>query len=106
MSFILLSVNYFHRYLDMEPDSHAREKVVTWKMSNLTCDEFFERLEQLLQSDIRNSFNEIRKILNLAKKKVLKEIAFHILERDKYHFHEEWFQWYHYILDIIDQGLK
>ena len=72
------------------------------KTSNLTCDEFFERLEQLLQSDIRNSFNEIRKILNLAKKKVLKEIAFHILERDRYHFHEKRFQWYHYILDIID----
>ena len=57
------------------------------KTSNLTCDEFFERLEQLLQSDIRSSFNEIRKSLNLAKKKVLKEIAFHILERDRYHFH-------------------
>ena len=58
------------------------------KSSNLSCDEFFEHLEQLLQSNIRNSFNEIRKTLNSAKKKVLKEIAFHILERDKYVFHE------------------
>ena len=72
------------------------------KTSNLTCDEFFDHLEQLFQSNLQNSFNEIRKILNLAKKKVLKEIAFHILERDKYHFHEKRFQWYHYILDIID----
>ena len=72
------------------------------KTSNLTCDEFFEYLEHLFQSNIRNSFNEIRKTLNLAKKKVLKEIAFHILERDKYNFHEKRFQWYHYILDIID----
>ena len=62
----------------------------------------FDRLEHLFQCDITNSFNEIRKILNLAKKNVLKEIAFHILERDTFTFHENRFQWYHYILDIID----
>ena len=43
------------------------------------------------------------KLLNLAKKKVLKEIAFSILERTgTYSFFEERFQWYDYILDIID----
>ena len=70
--------------------------------SQISCDEFFAKLDQLFLTDIRNSFNEIRKILNLAKKKVLKEIAFHILERDKFTFYENRYQWYHYILDIID----
>lgn len=71
--------------------------------SQISCEEFFANLDQLLlQTNIRSSFNEIRKILNLAKKKVLKEIAFHILERDKFTFYENRYQWYHYILDIID----
>ena len=39
---------------------------------------------------------------NNTKKNVLKEIAFHILERDKFIFHENRYQWYHYISDIID----
>ena len=72
------------------------------KMSILSCQEFFDKLDHLLQHDLHNSFNEIRKMLNLAKKKVLKEIAFHILERDTFTFYENRFQWYHYILDIID----
>ena len=71
------------------------------KSSQLTCTEFFEKVEYLLANDILNSFNEIRKSLNLIKKNVLKEIAFHIMERDL-PFHEKYFQWYHYILDIID----
>ena len=50
-------------------------------------------------------FNEIRKLLNLTKKKVLKEIAFHIMERDTYNFYDNRFQWYHYISDIIDTKL-
>ena len=70
--------------------------------SQISCREFFENLDNLIHEDIHNSFNEIRKILNLAKKKVLKEIAFHILERDVFTFYENRFQWYHYILDIID----
>ena len=41
--------------------------------------------------------------MNNTKKKVLKDIAFYILERTKYNFHENRFQWYHYILDIIDK---
>ena len=44
--------------------------------------------------------------MNLAKKKVLKEIAFHILERSgTFPWFEERFQWYDYILDIIDTKL-
>ena len=73
--------------------------------SQISCEEFFNQLDHLLHNDIRNSFNEIRKILNLPKKKVLKEIAFHILERDTFTFYDNRFQWYHYILDIIDTKL-
>ena len=70
--------------------------------SILSCQDFFEKLDNLFSTNLRGSFNEIRKLLNLAKKKVLKEIAFHILERDSFDFYENRFQWYHYILDIID----
>ena len=70
--------------------------------SNLSCGEFFEILDNLILNDLHNSFNEIRKTLNLAKKKVLKEIAFQIMERDNFTFHENRFQIYEYILDIID----
>ena len=44
-------------------------------------------------------------MLNCAKKKVLKEIAFHIMERDTFIFLENRFQVYHYIMDIIDTKL-
>ena len=47
----------------------------------------------------------IRKILNLTKKKVLKEIAFQIMERDSLPLYETRFQIYHYILDVIDTKL-
>ena len=76
------------------------------KTSNLSCPDFFAHLTDLLQNDLHNSFNEIRKLLNLAKKKVLKEIAFHILERSgTFPWFEERYQWYDYILDIIDTKL-
>ena len=70
--------------------------------SNISCDEFFVLLDNLILNDLHNSFNEIRKTLNLAKKKVLKEIAFQIMERDNFKFYEKRFQIYEYILDIID----
>ena len=70
--------------------------------SQISCHEFFDKLDYLLHHDIHNSFNEIRTTLNVAKKKVLKEIAFHIMERDTFTFYESRYQWYHYILDIID----
>ena len=72
------------------------------KTSILSCQDFFDQLDTFFDHNLHNSFNEIRKILNLVKKKVLKEIAFHILERDTFNFYENRFQWYHYILDIID----
>ena len=70
--------------------------------SIVSCGEFFERLDTLIRTDLHNTFNEIRKMLNLAKKKVLKEIAFQIMERDNFTFHDNRFQIYEYILDIID----
>ena len=73
--------------------------------SIVSCQEFFDRLDHLLHHEIHSAFNEIRKILNLTKKKVMKEIAFHILERDTFTFYENRFQVYHYILDIIDTKL-
>ena len=75
--------------------------------SNISCEEFFEILGNLIQHDILNSFNEIRKTLNITKKKVLKEIAFHIMERDSdsFTFYQNRFQIYHYVLDIIDTKL-
>ena len=72
------------------------------KISAYSTEDFFEKLDNLLTTDLVNSFNEIRKILNNTKKKVLKEIAFYILERTRFTFHEKRFQWYHFILDIID----
>ena len=73
--------------------------------SNISFEEFFEKLDTLIRNDIHNSFNEIRKILNVIQKKVLKEIAFHIMECDSLPFYDIRFQVYHYILDIIDTKL-
>ena len=70
--------------------------------SNISCGEFFEMLDDLIINNLHNAFNEIRKILNLAKKKVLKEIAFQIMEKENFTFHENRFQIYEYVLDIID----
>ena len=75
------------------------------RVSNISSEEFFETLDNLIRNDIHNSFNEIRKILNLTKKKVLKEIAFQIMERDSLPLYETRFQIYHYILDVIDTKL-
>ena len=73
--------------------------------SILSCDEFFAHLEEILTSDIFHSFNRIRILLNRAKKKVLKNIAFYILNRTNYTFYPEREQWYLYILDTINTKL-
>ena len=46
------------------------------KISAFSCEDFFVKLEALFDTNISNSYNEIRKILNNTKKNVLKEIAF------------------------------
>ena len=70
--------------------------------SNISCGEFFQILDDLILNDLHKSFNEVRKMLNLIKKNVLKEIAFQIMERDNFTFHENRFQMYDYILDMIE----
>ena len=73
------------------------------KTSLISCVDFFQHLETLFTNNLKNSMNKIRKLLNKIKKKVLKEIAYNILERNEdYTFHENREQWYRYILDIID----
>ena len=76
------------------------------KISIVTSLDFFTLLNNLFSpNSIKTSFNQIRILLNQTKKKVLKEIAFHILERSAYVFYPEREQWYLYILDIIDTKL-
>ena len=54
--------------------------------SAVSCDDFFTNVHSLLLENRKSSFNCIRKLLNNTKKKVLKEIAFYIMERSKYDF--------------------
>ena len=76
------------------------------KTSILSCAEFFSTVTDLISNDLHNLFNEVRKLLNLVKKPVLKDIAFHIMERDDtFTFIEERAQCYEYILDIIETKL-
>ena len=67
-----------------------------------TSADFFSTFDSFFPSDIKNSFNNIRIILNSCKKKLLKEIAYNILERENFVYIESREQWYHYILDLIE----
>ena len=71
-------------------------------LDSTSTDEFFKSLDHILNNNLKQSFHQIRVILNNTKKRVLKDIAFHILNREHYIFHENREQWYIYILDIID----
>ena len=75
------------------------------RSSSSSCENFFALVEEVLINDITNSFHKIRCTLNSTKKKLLKEIAFNIMHRSNFDFHEAWEQWYLYILDIIDTKL-
>ena len=76
------------------------------KSSIISCRDFFNKLDHLFSTSLSSSFNQIRIILNKAKKRVLKEIAYTILQKsDDYTFYPEREQWYLYILDIIDTKL-
>jgi hypothetical protein len=67
--------------------------------------DFFTTFDSFFPSDIKNSFNNIRIILNCCKKKLLKEIAYNILERENFVYIDSREQWYHYILDVIETRL-
>ena len=75
------------------------------RFSAVSAKDFFDHLDHLLKTNVRNSFFEIRVILDRAKKKVLKEIAFHLMERDVFVYSERYEPWYVYISDIIDTKL-
>ena len=76
------------------------------KQSIISCGDFFNTLEDIFQNHLFNSFNQIRILLDKTKKKILKEIAFHILNRTSFNFRLEREQWYRYILDIKDTKLR
>ena len=68
----------------------------------LSTSDFFSQLDSFILSDITKSFNNIRILLNTCKKKLLKEIAHSIIERENFNYIEDREQWYIYISDIID----
>ena len=68
----------------------------------LSTSDFFSQLDSFILSDITKSFNKIRILLNTCKKKLLKEIAHSIIERENFNYIEDREQWYIYISDIID----
>ena len=72
------------------------------RISVLSTSDFFDKLNSFLTSDIKSSFNDIRILLNSCKKKLMKEIAYNILERENFIYMEGREQWYLYIVDIID----
>ena len=72
------------------------------RASPLSSSDFFNTINSFVVSDIKNSFNNIRILLNRCKKKLLKEIAYSILERENFVYIEDRAQWYFYILDIIE----
>ena len=74
-------------------------------MSSISVKHFFESLEVMLTIP-KECFNEIRKILDKTKKKILKEIASVILERNTLFInHSDREQLYQFILDVIDTKL-
>ena len=63
-------------------------------------------MKNQLQNNIKQSFNEIRKLLDKIKKKELKKIAMAILDQNSNNIYEiENEQCYLYVLDIIDTKL-
>ena len=71
-----------------------------------SLENFFQQLNDLINNNLKQSFNTIRIMLNNTKKNILKQIAASILCKDpniQYHIDKE--QWYYYISDIIDTKL-
>ena len=68
----------------------------------LSISDFFDQLNTLILSNIKSSFNNIRILLNTCKKKLLKDIAYSIIERENFTYIEGREQWYLLISDIIE----
>ena len=81
--------------------NHSNQNI---RPSSITCNIFFEKIDNLLENDLQNSMYHIRLILNMTRKKVLKQIASFILDNPppennrNIHIHA-------YILDMIDTKL-
>ena len=73
-------------------------------ISILSKDEFFIQADYVRNSQPKTAMNHIRKLLDTAKKKVLKEIASYIIDNG-WNLDGENRQWYSFILDIIDTKL-
>ena len=73
-------------------------------LSTITKDEFFCQFDNVIQNNIQESMNHIRKILDTVKKRVLKEIAFSIID-NSWNENGRYKQWYSYVVDIIDTKL-
>ena len=56
--------------------------------SSLSSEAFFREMKNQLQNNIKQSFNEIRKLLDKIKKKELKKIAMAILDQNSNNIYE------------------
>ena len=73
-------------------------------ISILSKDEFFIQADYVSTNHPKTAMNHVRKLLDTAKKKVLKEIASKIID-NALHLDDNRKQWYSFILDIIDTKL-
>ena len=70
---------------------------------NLTTEYFFAEVKNYIINDIKNSFYNIRILINKFKKKTLKNIYCHILfEKGSLFQFDTFYQWYDLICDMID----
>ena len=68
-----------------------------------SVDDFFSFITNILNSDIKNAYNQIRIKLNTLKKKTMKSIVAKILQMNQ--FDPKFIHYYHFIMDVIDTKL-
>lgn len=95
-------VNCFLHYLEVVIDQFDLETTGTRESLLYQYPTFFITVDSFIISEIKSSYNNIRVLLNGCKKKLLKEIAYSILERENFVYIEDREQCYFYILDIIE----
>ena len=91
-------------------DRHVNRPVRSRVKKKLPCKQsalsFFEALDKWYSEDPKKVFNNVRKVLDHMKKRVLREIVSYIIDDANQHFLVEGRdQCYHYIVDIIDTKL-
>ena len=76
------------------------------RIPNTTKEELLDIVKSYIQGDLTTSFNNIRILLDKTKKKILKEVAYTIMmNNNDIYGYKDYYQWYEYILDIIDSKL-